>query len=125
MNVLKRSKLVAQGLAEGKTLPEMSKMYGKSKTALSARASDYLRLINKPWYDAVAAMDLPDLVGGKFVYALEKYEAYHGVDLTLDYIADSMDNYTFASQKGVGVALSAALSELQRRIRLERVIKEQ
>lgn len=125
MNVLKRSKLVAKGLADGTTLREMSEMYGISKTALSARASDYLRLINKPWYDAVAAMDLPDSVGGKFAYALAEYERIYNVELTPDFIADKMSVTKFADQPGVGKALTKALAQLKEHILKERAARNQ
>lgn len=121
MNVLTRNKqVILEHDEKGTTLVELGRRYGVSPTAIGLMYYRFLPLINKPWYDTIAGIDLDDQRGVKLVNALAKYEVTYGVELTPELIADGMDMTNFRCMRGVGDSIEAALKCAQMCIRAKR-----
>lgn len=112
MSVLKRNKELVRERRAGKSLVELGRKYGVHPTNLSAAFYAFEKIIDRPFYDAVADLDLSDQVGTKLVNALHKYERLHNVDLTPEYIA-AMEREEFITQRGVGVSVARAFDRFR------------
>lgn len=123
MNVLKRNLEVIKGLADGKSLRELARFFNMTPSSLGQRYTEYIHLVDRPFYTVVSEMDFADSIGGKFIHALAEYERIHNVELTPDYIADRMSVTKFADQRGVGKALTKALAQLKEHILKERAAR--
>lgn len=117
MNILYRNKKIIQDHARGKKFVSQCREYGISTVTMSHMYYNFRPLIDRPWYDAVAGIELKDQVAVKLANALAKYEVTHNVELTPEYIADHMDMANFRRMRGVGTAIESALMCVQLHIR--------
>ena len=112
MNILKRNKEIVLRRENGEKLVDIAKEFDICQWSISNYYYSFLELVNKPFYDMVAALDLNDQVAVKLVNALARYERDIGCELDAEFIRHIKRN-EFAQCRGVGVAILNGFDMLQ------------
>lgn len=112
MNILKRNKELVARRNTGERLASIAKDYGVCQATVSLYYYRFYQIVNKPYYDMVAALDLNDQVAVKLVNALARYERDIGCELDAEFIRH-MKRDEFADCRGVGVAIMNGFDMLQ------------
>jgi hypothetical protein len=112
VNILKRNKEIILRHENGEKLIDIAKDYGIHQCSISNYYYSFLELVNEPFYDLVAALDVNDQVAVKLVNALARYERDICCDLDAKFIRH-MKRDEFADCRGVGVAIMNGFDMLQ------------
>jgi hypothetical protein len=116
MNILQRNKEIVMARNAGAKIVDLSRKYGVSATNLSQMYYDFEKIVDLPYYDTVAAVDLSKQVAPKLIHSLHFYELIYGKILTPEGIKD-IDREKFAALRGVGASVMRALDKLQEALR--------
>lgn len=96
----------------GETLTSIANDYSVCPSSASLCYYSFYHIVDKPYYDMVAALDLNDQVAVKLLYALAKYEKDVCCDLDTEFILH-IKRSEFANCRGVGVAIMNGFDMLQ------------
>ena len=118
MNILKRNKEIVKRYKSGETYKSIADDFGIAKDQASQYYYDYMYIVDRPFYDIVADMDLPGPIGPKLVHALARYESLYQVTVDREYLK-AMDRNDFASQRAVGKVIMDAFGKMQEVLRHE------
>lgn len=112
MNILNRNKDIILRHESGEKLVDIAKDYGINQSSISNYYYSFLVLVDKPYYDLVAALDVNGQVAVKLLNALARYERDICCELDAEFIRH-MKRDEFANCRGVGVAIMNGFDMLQ------------